>query len=308
MQVFYEKVPRPANASFSVFQFTGTAFDAPYHRHPEVELTWISAGRGDLLVGDHLGRFGPGDLILHGPNLPHSYRSDVIGGVASCHWLQFCPDAFTTDFWRLPEFRSIERLFENAVLGLRFSRTISDLAAAQLVALERLRSGPGRLAALILLFETLSRDRSPTALAHRGYGTPALPVRLDKVERILQLIDVGWRGPMPLAAAARAVGLHPQSLSRFCRRHLRRSFQSLVMERRLSEAARRLLESDKTVAEIAFASGFNNLANFNRHFRRFHGYAPRDYRAQTAALNARTLSAQRRAGSRGFIAGVASDP
>jgi AraC-like DNA-binding protein len=43
-----------------------------------------------------------------------------------------------------------------------------------------------------------------------------------------------------------------------------------------------LRESDRTIADIAFASGFNNLSNFNRQFRRTYGLPPTDYRRSAA--------------------------
>lgn len=47
---------------------------------------------------------------------------------------------------------------------------------------------------------------------------------------------------------------------------------------RLARIARALIETDATVAEIAFANGFNNLANFNRRFRQHFGCSPTSYR------------------------------
>jgi len=39
-----------------------------------------------------------------------------------------------------------------------------------------------------------------------------------------------------------------------------------------------LYETDKNISTIAFASGYNNLANFNRQFVKLKGMTPREYR------------------------------
>lgn len=60
-----------------------------------------------------------------------------------------------------------------------------------------------------------------------------------------------------------------------------------VNDRRIAACTRRLLDpksSDRTIAEIAFASGFRDISHFNRLFKRSHGSAPREFRR--AALRA----------------------
>lgn len=280
VKIVYEKVPKLQNSSFGAFRFKGSAFDAPYHYHPEIELTHILSGRGDLLVGDSYSQFSEGDLILQGPGLPHSYRSTVEAPASSC-WIQFLPDALGQGFFDLPECRRIRRLLERAERGLRFSKGAAKAAAGILDSLPDL-SGARRLTTLVELLETLSHDRGAETLASEGYAVVPSKPGMARVERLLRVIDRNWKEPLSLDAAAREVRLHPQSLSRFCQRYLRRSFKSLVIERRIGESARRLLETDDSVAEIAFACGFNNLSNFNRLFRSGYGISPRDYRRRAS--------------------------
>ena len=54
------------------------------------------------------------------------------------------------------------------------------------------------------------------------------------------------------------------------------------MQTRVSHAARSLIESDASVTEIALANGFENMANFHRHFKRAYGVSPLLYRKQFA--------------------------
>ncbi len=63
-----------------------------WHFHPEYELHLVTQTAGNRYVGDHIGAFGAGDLVLVGPNLPHNWISDVPGGemvAERCLVLQF---------------------------------------------------------------------------------------------------------------------------------------------------------------------------------------------------------------------------
>ena len=51
-----------------------------------------------------------------------------------------------------------------------------------------------------------------------------------------------------------------------------------VTQLRIKNACRLLEETDKTTAETAFECGFNNLSNFNRHFKEIVGCTPTEYR------------------------------
>ncbi len=276
VQVLFESVPKSADSSFAVFQFSGKAFKAPYHCHPEIEITYISSGRGDLIVGDFIGQFQPGDMIIQGPNLPHSYRTFPVGLAGSCY-AQFREDAFGPGFWDLSECRRIRGLLRKATRGLRLSPRTAKRLGPRLEALLNLRGLP-RITGLLTLLDEAASDGSARPLASAGH-TKTQPLKSStKVEAVLRAIDRGWSEPIRLGDVARTVKMHPQSLSRFCRRQLRRSFQEMLTEKRLGEAARRLLESDDGVAETAFACGFNNLSNFNRLFLRTYGLSPTAYR------------------------------
>jgi len=82
------------------------------------------------------------------------------------------------------------------------------------------------------------------------------------------------------------------SFSRFFRRATNRTFRGFLNQVRIGHACRLLLETDRTVTEICYESGFSNLSNFNRQFLRLRRATPRDYRRKTAPLSGLPLPAQ----------------
>ena len=58
------------------------------------------------------------------------------------------------------------------------------------------------------------------------------------------------------------------------------SFVNCLNDIRISVVSKRLIEEPtRTVSEIAFESGFSNLSNFNRVFKKKKGMTPQEYRS-----------------------------
>lgn len=110
-------------------------------------------------------------------------------------------------------------------------------------------------------------QRSAPDLRHAG-----------RIAEIARWIEADLTRPLPLPVLAREAGL-----SRF---HFLRSFRDLlgitpyqfVLHQRLRKAALRLRQSDDAVMTIALDSGFADLSEFNRRFRRLFGMTPTAFR------------------------------
>lgn len=68
-----EIVPTHRDESFRAWVHDYPHSVAKWHFHPEYEIHLIQASHGKVFVGDHIGDFGPGNLIVTGPNLPHNW-------------------------------------------------------------------------------------------------------------------------------------------------------------------------------------------------------------------------------------------
>ena len=87
------------------------------------------------------------------------------------------------------------------------------------------------------------------------------------------------------ADVAQALGMNPQSFSRFFKTTTGRTFVSFVNVMRIMEACRRLVSTDEDIIDIAFQCGYANLSNFNRRFSELKQTTPREYRNQHSKLN-----------------------
>lgn len=278
MKAILEKVSHDKNRSFALFEFEMRRFNCPFHYHPEIELTLIVSSSGHRYVGDHIGRFSPGDLVLMGPNLPHSYINDARPGqIAHSVVLQFLPDCLGPGFLQLGEMKGIQHLLERSRVGLSFHGRTRDKVAPLLSPLRKL-DGPARLAAFLQVLGILSRSKECRTLASPAYSPSLALYQGERINRVCELISRRFREGITQSEAARAAKMSPPSFSRFFRRATNRTFRAFLNEVRVGHAAQLLLESDRTVAEICYESGFGNLSNFNRQFLKLRSASPRDFR------------------------------
>ena len=277
MKLSRENISLGSGNSFARLDFDLPQFDTHYHYHPEVEITLIVESEGLRLIGDAQEPFEPGDLVMIGSGVPHQYRNWKSGRARS-RVIQFKREVFGNGVWELPEFQRVKRLLEAAGRGLSFSEVTRAAAMGQIAKVFDGEEGPGPLIDLLELLRILSEDGGARQMASPVYAEPVKRKGIDRLQRVLNYIEQHWQEAIPLAEAAKAAALHPQSLSRFFQQHLGMNFQEYLIQLRIGRAARLLLESERTVVDIAFHCGFNNLANFNRHFQAVYQRTPSAYR------------------------------
>jgi AraC-like DNA-binding protein/quercetin dioxygenase-like cupin family protein len=278
-KALYEKIPLDPGRSTACRAFCVPTFTAPWHFHPECELTLIVKGRGTRYVGDSIGRFSDGDLVFLGSNLPHYWWKDADDRCeARAVVLQF-DEHLGGGLFDMPEAARIRRLLKAARRGIVLGGSIRDKVTTRLAALPDREPWMG-LCGLLEILGLMAAARPWRFLASAAYA-PDLDesdgLRLAAVSRYVQ---ESFAGPISQPRAAALAGLSPAAFSRYFHKRMCRTFEAYVNEVRVSHASRMLRESEHTVAEIAFACGFNNLSNFNRRFRQFRGTSPTLYRRQ----------------------------
>jgi len=283
VKAILEKVSHDRNHSFALFEFQTRRFDCPFHYHPEIELTLIRGSSGHRYVGDHIGRFNPGDLVLMGPNLPHSYINDAkFPGPAHSIVLQFLPECLGADFFQLGETKNIQGLLAKSRLGLAFYGRTRDRATQALTELNKLE-GLDRLVSLLKILQMLAESKECRTLASPTYSPSLALYQGERINRVCELISKGFKDGITQSEAAKTAKMSAPSFSRFFRRATNRTFRAFLNEVRIGHASRMLQDTDHSVAEVCYASGFGNLSNFNRQFLKLRKVSPRNYRRKRIA-------------------------
>ncbi|MFT4519229.1 MAG: AraC-like DNA-binding protein [Halioglobus sp.] len=261
--------------------------DHGWHYHPECELTYISSGVGTRFMGDSVQHFGPGDLILAGPNLPHCWindddqrgdpqRNDLLV-------LQFKWDCLGPDFLNSPDAHALHNLFRYAQRGLKFGGDTSEDIAAALRHVHT-QSGLARLTGFMHLLDLLCRSEDVEVLTSELYVSDTTDFNGGRMARVLDYVKRNLASDIKQSDVAELVAMTPQSFSRFFRATTGRTFVSFVNVMRIMEACRLLVNTEQDIIDIAFECGYANLSNFNRRFSELKQTTPREYRRQHSKI------------------------
>ena len=107
------------------------------------------------------------------------------------------------------------------------------------------------------------------------------------INQALAWINDNLTEPFAETDLARIAGLTPGAFSRGFRRHTGLALVQFVNRLRINLACQLLMnDADLRITEVCFASGFNNLSNFNRQFLRHKGMTPSRFRALLAENHA----------------------
>ncbi len=248
-----------------------------WHYHREMELTLFLQGKGERFVGDHIGAFGAGDLVLLGGMLPHYWHAEgeTTGWSIQWHFPKYHP------FWELPEGRELEGLFARARGGLRIAGRARDRVAGGVDGLARVR-GLQRLAKWMELLGELAEAGAEEMeeLASGSFVPPADATYQEAMSRVLRHLVERFREPVRLEEVLEIACLSRPTFARQFKRHTGRSLSEFLIELRVQAACRELAETGRGVLEIAMDCGFSQVSFFNRAFRRAMGCSPSEYRGE----------------------------
>lgn len=280
MKIVFEKIVPKAGSSFAILDKRAPAFDGRFHFHPEIEVTLIESSAGRRVVGDSIEPFGPGDLVLLGENLPHQYISDPtsrdVPAVAKV--IQFRSDFLGEAWLGLPEFRHVAAMLdERAARGLTFDAETTG-RASQLIEHLFAAADVKRLTLLLELLDVLARDARAAPIASAGYLSKINTREGDAIDRALEYLNTNYTEAIALEDLSRHLHVSPATCNRLLQKSIGRSFKTALIEIRISHACRLLLETDQSIVQVAYASGFTNLSNFNRRFKELKGHSPKAYR------------------------------
>lgn len=285
MKALFEKVTIGEQSSLLVKQVRMPQFDAPWHYHPEYELTCIVRSSGKRFVGDHIGAFDADDLVLVGPNLPHFWRNDDMlpaEAPAEAVVVQFPATFEDTILKLLPEAEAICQMLKRAQYGLRFSAATSGRVRPHMEQLLH-RQGMDRLLAFLTLLNELSRDTDFVLLASDGYQLSVSEAETERMKRVLDYMLSHFKGEISIDQIASVAGMAPAAFCRYFRRRTSKSFVEYLNELRISHARKLLAQADLSVGQVALECGFNNISHFHRQFRLHTNTTPLKY--QIAARN-----------------------
>jgi AraC-like DNA-binding protein len=253
-----------------------------WHFHPELELHYVVSTSGRYFVGDFIGSFETGNLVMTGPNLPHNWVSDTSPGEevwVRSRVVQFTESFVTEAATLMPEVACFRDTMERSRRGLLFG---AETAARVGPTLEELVQAKGirRIELFWRAAGALARAQDRQELTSPGYLPDPPGFMSARINQVLAYINDNLTEPFSETDLARIAGLSTGAFSRSFRRHTGLAVVQFINRLRVNFACQLMMNDEALrITDACFASGFNNLSNFNRQFLRHKGMTPSRFRA-----------------------------
>lgn len=254
-----------------------------WHAHDDYELHFIVATTGKVFVGDYIGTYSPGQLILTGPRLPHNWVCQIDQEAVELRdmVIRFDHDSFSQGLKIIPELAEILPMLQRAKSGIEFFNQDPDelLNIFQAV---RDSKGLQRFLHALPLLSQLASSHDYRLLSTVQIDLKSNETLQRKINTVVDYVSKHYNQDICLSDAASLIGMSDSHFSRFFKKATGNRFIEFVNRVRISRACSLLSETDQQIANICFQVGFNSVANFNRRFHELKGVTPRDFRAQSS--------------------------
>jgi AraC-like DNA-binding protein len=245
-------------------------------------LVLIDKSRGTKFIGDNVSHFIEGDLSLIGSNIPHLFRNNEeyysknSKVKARSVFIHFTKDFLGNHFFDVPEMKLVNKFLENPSLALDIRGKTKKYIINKLQGMSD-EKPPQRLLSLLEILVRLSLSSELKSLLSPGFS-PNISGDSDKINHVFQFIMKNYTKEIYVQEIASKLNMSVPSFSRYFKHHARKTFSDYVTEIRIGHACRILKEDNYSISEISFQSGFDNLSNFYRHFKKVVGVIPKEYR------------------------------
>ena len=271
-----------SDASFLFYKWDCDYFDKPWHFHKEYELVLINKSQGTKFIGNNVFDFDEGDLTLIGSNIPHLFRNNEdyysknMKLKASSIFIHSTKNFLGEDFFDIPEMKLVQRLLDKSSLALEIHGRTKSYIIRRLHEMND-QMPPQRLLSLMEILIRLSQSRELKPLLSNDFSANNNG-DTEKINKVFEFIMKNYTKQIYVNEIASKLNMSVPSFSRYFKHHTRKTFTDYVTEIRIGYACRLLMENNLSISEISYKSGFDNLSNFYRQFKKITSIVPKEYR------------------------------
>ncbi len=270
-----EIVPIHKEDLFIILNHPNAKFDYPVHYHSEYEINLVMGCTGTRVVGDSEEAFGPVDLVMVGPSLPHAWKSeDKTNHVIT---IQFAKELADYPMLGKRIFAPIRQLLQDSENGLSFEGPEQESIKKKIISLTRMQGFQSVTTFLNILSDmaNANRKRLVSGLFESDLGSSTKSRRIAKV---CEYIDQNLDKDLSLAEVAALVNMSESAFSHFFKKRTGLTYINYVNNQRIAKACTLLSDTTLSASEICYDCGFNNKSNFIRIFRKKKNMTPIEYR------------------------------
>lgn len=253
-----------------------------WHAHDDYELHFIVATTGKVFIGDYIGTYTSGQLILTGPRLPHNWVCQMDQEPVDVRdmVIRFDHESFSLGLKIIPELGEILPMLQRAKSGIEFLNQDPSYLIKTFQAVRDCH-GLQRVITALPLLSQLANSHDYRLLSTVQIDLKSNESLQRKINTVVDYVSQNYNQDICLSDAASLIGMSDSHFSRYFKKATGNRFIEFVNRVRISRACSLLSETDQQIANICFQVGFNSLANFNRRFHELKGVTPRDFRSQS---------------------------
>lgn len=276
------QVATAPNRSFSLRRELIPNINSRWHCHTEVELICFHRGSGTQFVGDDIRRFSAGDVVLVGANLPHYWHYDRDQVDEVDHQTPFSTVIhFTENFWgerflMLAENAMLRNVLDKAKRGLSIKGDLGEAIAGMMEKLNT-AEGPYRVMLLMECLIAANQVGEKEALASLGFRHTNPEQESERINAIYKYTLAHFNEKITLEKVASIAGLSPNSFCRYFKSRTGKQFSQFLIEIRIGNACKMLINNNINIKQICYESGFQNFTCFYKQFKQITGKTPATY-------------------------------
>jgi len=280
MKIDLEIILPDEGSSFRLLHTKTTAEKFPwqYHYHPEYEIVCVLNGDGTRHVGNHFSTYENGDLVLMGPNLPHSGFGLNAHGIHEEIVVQIKDEVFKESILTRPEMNDISLLLEKAKYGLWFYGNTKMKVTKKLKKLIKLSAFEKYLELLSALY-VMAASNEYELLNPNVDLSSLLKKNNSRLQNIFTYVEQHYNEEANIKKVAAIANLSVPSFCNYFKKLMNCTFTDFINQYRIQRACA-LMQHEKSVTEISYDCGFNNVAYFNKVFKGIMKKTPTEYKRE----------------------------
>ncbi len=268
------KIPKNTKSAVHIEYDNLPHFYSAYHIHKELQLTLILKGNGLAYIGDQIQEFKEGDVYLLGQNLPHVFKNTNTDGIVSVS-IFFLPDFLGQPFLSLEETKPLTKLFDLSRLGIKLEKN-KEVITEKIKAMPRTK-GLEQVVSILSILNLLATPTPTTHIVSHGYRGPKRSEDGQRINQVFDYIINHYHENIKLENIADIANLTPTAFCRYFKQRTRKTFSRYLNEIRIGQARKLISEKKSSISQICYLTGFKNLSNFNRQFKKITGLTPSEY-------------------------------
>ncbi len=274
-------VPVYGEGIFALLEDKKDNFYNYYHRHVELQITYILKGKGTIMVGNVVQSFQTDDVFVLKPDEPHMLDKygdgdDIDDSIHAIHI--FVNLERMQKLFVLPEFEAVGQYLLELDSSQKMDSTVSPLLKGFFINLLTRTSIP-KFAEFIHLLHVLTQHQSSSISLYSGVRALTYSDRDGvRISEVYKYTFDHFREDITVEDVASIVHMTPTSFCKFFKKHSMKTYIGFLNEVRIEKACQLLINNrTESISEAAFEVGFNNVVHFNRVFKQVTHLSPRQY-------------------------------